>query len=107
MSGLELLHEALKARGILRAFELHEFGPDEPDCEIELSILKPAYLWGGEQYCTGEPLDWVVYASHESSITIAGEWLTGVFKEKWPDWAQRTYGGPYSTEDLRGTWKWE
>ncbi|HET9318710.1 MAG TPA: hypothetical protein VFO27_03005, partial [Bryobacteraceae bacterium] len=68
---------------------------------------KPGYLWGGEQYCTDKSVDWVVYASHESSITIAGEWLTRIFKEKWPEWSQKSYGGPYSTKDLRGTWKWE
>jgi len=107
MNGLRLLQESLMSRGISRVFELHEFGPDEPDNEIELSILNPAYLWGGEQYCTDKSVDWVVYASHESSITIAGQWLTQIFKEKWPEWAQRSYGGPYSTQDLRGTWKWE
>ncbi len=107
MNGAELLQEALKTRAISRVFELHEFGPDEPDYEIELSILKPAYLWGGEQYCTEGGVDWVVYASHESSITIAGDWLTEILREKWPECPQRSYGGPYSTEDLRGTWKWE
>jgi hypothetical protein len=107
MNGLRVLHEALMRRGISRVFELHEFDPDEPDKEIELSILKPAYLWGGEQCCTDKSVDWVVYASHESSITIAGEWLTQIFKKKWPEWAQKSYGGPYSTKDLRGTWKWE
>ena len=105
MKGSELLHETFKRRGVSRVFELNELGLDEPDCEIELSILRPAYLWGSEQYCTGETVDWVVYASHESSITIAGEWLTEIFKGKWPDWAQRSYGGPFSTEDLRGTWR--
>lgn len=107
MNGLGLIREALVRRGISRVFELNELGPDEPDNEIELSILKPAYLWGGDQYCTDASADWVVYASHESSVTIAGEWLTRVFKEKWPEWAQRSYGGPFSTKDLRGTWKWE
>ncbi len=107
MNGLRLLHEALMRRGVSRVFELHELGPDEPDDEIELSILKPGYLFGGEQYCTDKSVEWVVYASHESSITIAGEWLTRIFKENWPEWSQKSYGGPYSTKDLRGTWDWE
>jgi len=107
MDGLGLLHEALTTRGVSRVFELHESGLDEPDCEIELSILKPAYCWGEEQYCTDQTVDWVAYVSHESSITIAGHWLTEIFKEKWPGCTQRTYGGPFWTEDLRGTWKWE
>jgi len=41
INGLALLHDALGQRGISRVFELHEFGPDEPDYEIELSIFAP------------------------------------------------------------------
>ena len=26
------------------------------------------------------------------------------FREEWPDCDKRTYGGPFSTGDLRGTW---
>lgn len=107
INGVTLLRDGLSRRGIARVFELHEFGPDEPDYEIELSILEPAYRWGGEQYCTAQELDWVVYASHESSITIGGDWLTQILKAKWPECTEHTYCGPYSTEDLRGTWKWE
>jgi hypothetical protein len=104
MDGAKLLRERLAERGVVRAFEVQEFGPDEPDNEIEISILNPSYFWGGEQYCTDERLDWVVYASHESSITVAGDWLSDFFRKEWPDWEQRTYGGPFSTPDLRGTW---
>jgi len=106
MNGFELLKETVAQHGISRIFELHELGLDEPDYEIELSIFEPGYRWGGEQYCTSAGADWVVYASHESSITIAGDWLTEIFKQKWPECTERTYGGPYSTDDLRGTWKW-
>ena len=53
------------------------------------------YGGSGEQYSTSEPSDWLVYASHESSITIAGDWLTAIFKEKWPEWMQHTYQGPF------------
>ncbi len=107
INGFALIHDALSRRGISRVFELHEFGPDEPDYEIELSIFEPAYRWGGEQYCTAVGADWVVYASHESSITIGGDWLLQKLKQKWPECTDRKYGGPYSTNDLRGTWKWE
>jgi hypothetical protein len=107
INGFALIHDALSQRGISRVFELHEFGPDEPDYEIELSIFEPAYRWGGEQYCTAVGVDWVVYASHESSVTIGGDWLAEILKEKWPECTERTYGGPYSTDDLRGTWKRE
>lgn len=104
MSGAQILREALDTRSVGRIYQLHEFGPPEPDYEIELSILEPTYGSGGEQYSMSDSSDWVVYTSHESSITVCGEWLTDVFKKEWSDWSTRSYGGPYSTEDLRGTW---
>jgi len=107
MDGGSFVRDALTRRGLSRVFELHEFSPDEPDYEIELSILEPGYRWGGEQYCTAVGTDWVVYASHESSITLGGDWLVEMLKVKWPGCTDRTYGGPYATNDLRGTWKWE
>lgn len=107
VDGVAFLRDVLAKRGVSRVFELHEFGPDEPDYEIELSIFEPGYRWGGEQYCTAVGADWVVYASHESSITLSGGWLVEILKEKWPGCVNRSYGGPYSTNDLRGTWKWE
>jgi hypothetical protein len=105
MKGAELLRDALSNRGVSRVFQLNEFRSIDPEYEMEISILEPHYASGGEQYSTSESLDWVVYASHESSITIGGDWLTEVIKERWPDWPRRSYGGPYSTEDMKGTWK--
>jgi hypothetical protein len=105
MGGAQLLREALGTRGIAKIYLLHEFAPLEPDYEVECPIAEPTYGSGGEQYCTSGSAEWVVYASHESSITVCGEWLTTIFKQKWPDWNQRSYRGPYSTEDLIGTWE--
>jgi hypothetical protein len=75
-----------------------------PDYEIELEILEPGYRDGGVRYSTSAQADWVVYASHESSITVCGDWLIRVLREEWPGCDGRTYRGPFSTEDLRGTW---
>jgi hypothetical protein len=104
MRGLELLREALMDRGVTRIFQLHESGPDY---DIEFSIFDPQDSAGEEQYSTSESLDWLVYASHESSITIAGDWLVAFFQREWPEWKEKTYQGPFSTADLRGTWEWE
>ncbi len=103
--GADHLRQALAEHGIERAFQLHEFGPPDPDYEIEISILEPTYSKSGEQYSTSESVDWLTYASHESSITIAGDWLVEYFAERWPDCGARTYQGPYPTPDLRGTWE--
>ena len=105
MKGAELLRGALRNRGVSRVFQLNEFKSIDPEYEMGISIFEPRYASGGEHYCTSESFDCVAYASHESSITIGGGWLTEIIKKHWPDWRQRVYGGPYSTEDMRGTWK--
>lgn len=105
MGGSELLRDLLRNHGVSRVFQLAESTLTNADYEIELSILEPRYTFGDENYCTSDPFDWVVYASHESSITICGDWLIKLFKERCPDWSQRAYGGPFSTNDMRGTWK--
>lgn len=100
--GVGLLRESLARRGVSTVVQLHEFGP--PDYEIGVSIFEPRCEGGNEQYSTSESLDWLVYASHESSITIAGGWLADLFRSRWLDWPEKTYRGPFSTPDLRGTW---
>ena len=71
INGQALLREALEQRGISRVFLLHEFG--DPEYEIELSIYAPSYRDGGEQYSTSEETDCMVYASHESPVTVCGQ----------------------------------
>lgn len=103
IGGEALLREVLKKRGVSTIFLLHEFG--DPEYEIELGVFVPGYRDGGEQYSTSKEADWVVYASHEASITICGLWLTDFFRRLHPDCVERAYKGPYSTADLRGTWE--
>lgn len=103
ITGQSILQESLERHGVSTVFLLHEFG--DPDYEIELKIFEPGYHDGGEQYSTSEQTDWIVYASHESSITVGGEWLIAVFRSLHPECTERTYRGPYSTPDLRGSWE--
>ena len=83
--------------------ELREFG--EWGCEQSVSALEPAYT-GEEGYWTSSSSDWLIYASHESSISLAGEWLVASFGQRFPQCDRFSYGGPMSTPDQRGTWKW-
>jgi len=101
--GASILREALRNHGVTKVFQLHESG--DPAYEIELAIFEPRYWNGGEQFSACAQFDWVTYASHESSITICGDWLIQIFRERCPHCMEHTYGGPYSTPDLRGTWK--
>ena len=98
-----LLRELLTRRGIRRIWELREHGDDE--YELELALFQPHYN-GAEGYWTSSGADWLVYASHESSITLAGDWLVAGFKDMVRDCDRYQYDGPFSTADLRGTWKW-
>ena len=97
--GTPLLFRATQERVIERCFVLRE-GPQ--DYEIDRSLIDPIY-GGFESFVTSD-FDWLVYSSHESSIAVAG-WLADFFRTQWPDWENVTYGGPFHTSDLRGSWE--
>jgi hypothetical protein len=73
------LQEILAARGIERVWELREYGPEY---EQDVSLFEPLYN-GAEGYWSSQALDWVVYASHEGSVTVAG-WLLHELKKTCP-----------------------
>lgn len=101
-NGQRTLRDALERRGVSKVFRLHEFA--NPEYKVELRIFEPGYGDVGEQYSTSEHADWIVYASHESSMTI-GEWLIDVLCGLHPECIGLTYQGPFSTPVLRGTWE--
>lgn len=98
--GTALLLRSIQERAIERCFLLLE-GP--VDYEIAASLVDPVYR-GDETFITSD-FKWLVYSSHESSIAVAG-WLADVYRERWHDWEAMAYGGPFHTDDLRGTWEW-
>lgn len=88
--GIEALKAILSAHGIERVFELREFD-HSPEYQLDLEGFNPAYTINGEGYWFSADMDWVIYASHENSITIAGEWLLTEIKEIWPGWEERRW----------------
>jgi hypothetical protein len=96
--GTSLLLQAIEQRAIERCFLLLEY---PVDYEIARSLVEPMYR-GDESFVTSN-FEWLVYSSHESSISVAG-WLADFFRKQWRDWAAVTYGGPFHTADLRGSW---
>lgn len=96
-----ILRAELISHGVDRIRELREFG--EWGCEQGIGRFEPTYN-GEEGYWTSAELDWLVYASHESSITLAGEWLVRTFRQRFPECDRFAYAGPMSTPDRRGTW---
>ena len=65
--------------------EGHELG-----YEMDTELLDLCYD-GTEGYWTSESMDWLIYASHESSLTVAGEWLVAAIKARWPRWKEHLY----------------
>jgi hypothetical protein len=83
----QTLQGMLAARGIERVWELREYGPEY---EQEVALFEPCYN-GAEGYWSSEGLAWVVYASHENSVTVAG-WLLQELKD-WPSWQTGAWTG--------------
>lgn len=84
----DTMRRALREHGVQRLWELREGGPDYL---LDLELFAPIYD-GQEGVWTSEAGDWVLYASHESSLTIGG-WLLGVVTAAWPGWREHVYAG--------------
>ena len=93
------LKETLLGMGCSRVFELrYSIG-----VEIEVESFDPMYN-GEEGYWTPPSFEWLIYASHESSIAIAGQELISRLKAVLPHCELVQYRGPFSTTDRRGCW---
>jgi hypothetical protein len=83
------LQAILRRHGMNHLFVIRGEGPDL-EIAIELMDLNES----GAFWVSGE-LDWVVYVSHESSITFGGDWLIQEMKEAWPTWERRIWTDYY------------
>ena len=86
----EKLKEILRNHNVTKLWELRE---DGIDYEIELNILEPYYN-GNEGFWCNADFDWLIYASHESSITFAGSILSEI-KNSWTNWRERIWTSPF------------
>lgn len=85
--GVATMRDILRTRGITRLFELAELHrAPEVETDVELCTFR-----GSETIWTSRSHDWLIYISHESSITFAGEWLVAAVKQAWPAWERRIY----------------
>lgn len=86
---LEMLHGLLQTREITRIWELREGGAVY---EMDSQLLNPVYD-GEEGYWTSQDMDWLLYVSHESSLTVAGGWFVSAIQALWPQWHQHLWHG--------------
>jgi hypothetical protein len=84
---LVTLRSILKSCRVRRVWEVTESGfPDAK--ELDLAVFIPA---GTETFWSSEKMDWMIYSSHESSVTVCGDWLLNLVKQAWPAWAEHLY----------------
>ena len=88
--GTERLQEILHNHGIEKIYEIREYGANY---EMELSVFEQYYS-GAEGFWCDEKFDWIIYASHESSITFGG-WLLFEIKDIWSNWEERIWTTPF------------
>lgn len=81
--GIELVREALAGMGLRRVVEIREHG--DPGSLLDLEAFTPTCT-GAEGTWTDETLDWIAYASHESSVAFGGT-LAERLRTSWTDLA--------------------
>ena len=87
----EHLREVLARQGVKRLLEL-SFETDS--CELDLGAASFAYApTGAEMFWTSGTMDWMVDASHESSITFGGRWLIEAMKAYLQEYDRYIYKG--------------
>jgi hypothetical protein len=86
----DILIKFFKNRGIMKFWELREYGAEY---EMDIEIFEPYYN-GAEGFWTSSSFDWIVYCSHESSVSVGG-WLLDEVKQSWPDWEKYLWTSPF------------
>jgi hypothetical protein len=84
------LRDVMASRGIERLWELREYGPEY---EEDPALFEPSYN-GAEGYWSSGDLDWIIYASHESSVTVGG-WLLAEVQRMWPSSQAHVWTGVF------------
>lgn len=84
-----ILRHILAQRRVRRVWQLTTWGTQY---EMDLDLLFSSSRQN-EAYWTSETMDWLLYQSHEYSLTVAGDWLISAIKQAWPEWHEHLYMG--------------
>jgi len=93
--GYVALRRILAEHGITTVFE---FCDDWFVYEVSLTGFEPRYT-RTESFWTTDRFDWVVYASHGNTVTVAGEWLLPAVQAAWPEWERRVWNSPFEERE--------
>lgn len=90
----QTLRDVLASGGVTRVLELREYDRDTEDKEIELALLTPYCGTGGEGFWLDRSYSWLIYASHEETLTIGGRELLAALQAAWPAWRDHVFSYP-------------
>jgi hypothetical protein len=98
--GASWLQQQLAGHGIERVIYFREFA-DPPVLEQPLAEATFRYDRAEGYWCDAraDRRDWLVYASHENSLTLGGPWLIHALQGAWPTWGAHLWG------DLPGSYR--
>ena len=83
--GVNGLKDILARHQVSQVWYFPEF--DEVPAQLmDLSDAEFRYTRSTEGYWCDSHWDWLIYASHEESITLGGDWLIAEVKRLWPQW---------------------
>ncbi|HEU5377623.1 MAG TPA: hypothetical protein VFV38_19540 [Ktedonobacteraceae bacterium] len=85
----ETLREILRRHNVTRVWMLSQGPvPEQYEMDVAWMVAEPGPL---EHCWTSESMDWLIYTSHEHSITLGGQWLLQEVKQHWPQWEEHLY----------------
>lgn len=86
----EVLQGLFRQQHIERLWELRrQWRLDQ--YEMDPALLELQGPQANEVFSTAGAMDWLLYSSHEGSLTAAGEWLVAAIKATWPAWEQHVF----------------
>jgi hypothetical protein len=90
------LRDRLLRNNIVQLFHL---GEDDSLYEINTDTWEPYYGPKGESFWFDKDQTWVIYVSHENSITFAGNYIIGIVKEIFPEYHKNYWSMERSIEN--------
>lgn len=89
--GYMAFRRILSEHGVKCVFEFRE---DGEAYVVSVAKIEPCYT-GLEGFWSSDRFDWILYASHEGSVTVGGEWLLPAVQAGWPSWERRVWNSPF------------
>lgn len=95
--GLDQLKKTLGKLGIQNCYRLNEYPKDNEDYKIDLDNVI-AYN-GLEKYYCDDSNSWIIYFSHENTVTFGGKKLIQTIKNEWGNWKKVAFKWCYQENE--------